>query len=200
MRTRTETLGVARVSGNAPALLTESRHELWNLNPMGDLEGCYFDLPTPVKLEHIQKAAVTTWNLWFEWKSASQHTPIYREGQFLGMGEDSQPTEEPRIRGPFTVPEYDRLDLARYYMTCRWKRRSPKLISLDEAIQYAEMGEAPDDEEMFSEFFKNLRGVGSDPNLEREARKHAKELPEQAKREEEYHKQLAWRLANLKGN
>lgn len=200
MRTRTKTQGVARVQGDAPAILPEARHELWTLNPKGDLEGCYFDLPTPVKLEHVQKAAVVTWNLWYEWKSASQTTPIYREGQFLGMGEDKEPTEEPRIRGPFTVPDYDRLDFARYYMICRWKRRTPLLISLDEAAEYAEMGDAPDDEEMFSEFFKNLRAVSLDSNLEREARRNAKDFPEIAKREEEFHERLAWRLAHLKGN
>lgn len=203
MKPRHESQGVARVGAGVPVILPEARHEIWTLNPEGDLEGCYFDLPTPAygvapPLNWVQKAALETWQLWNAWYTAPQTQPIYRGGQLLGFGQDKQPTSEPRIRGPFRIPDYDELDMARYYMTCRWRRCSPLIVSLDEAALYAET-EAPDDEEMFEVFFRNLHSLNADPNFEREARKHARELSAIAAREEELHQRLAWRLAHLGG-
>ena len=176
---------VSRMDGPGVAILSGNRHEVCHLNPQGDVEGAYFDLPMPVKVEHVRKAALETWNLWYEWQNASQTMPVYRGGHLLGFGQDKTPTTEPRVKGPFVVPEYDRLDMARYYILCRWKRRTPLIVTLDEAEELSQT-EMPEDADMYGEFFTNLSNLGADPNLERMARYNARDLPEIARTEREF--------------
>lgn len=180
---RSETTGlVPRLSEGGPVLLGESRHQVWHRDPEGDVEFAWFHLPTPVKVEHVQKAAVQCWNQWYEWYTAPQTQGIYRDGHLKGFGQDKVPTSKPRIRGPFIVPEYDELDMATYVIECRWKRRTPLIVSLEGAEELA-LTEYPDD---YSEFFSNLSALSADPSLEREARRNARDIPAIAKREEEF--------------
>lgn len=144
----------ARVSDGHVAILPDNRHELWHLNPRGDVDACFFDLLSPVKLEHVQAKARQTWDGWVAMKG--------REGQVA--------TTQPRIKGPFLIPSYDELDMRRYYMMCRWKRTSPLLLSIDDAAVYA-MTEGPDPEVMYDQFLANLHNltVADRNQIEREA-------------------------------
>lgn len=178
MRTRTEVVGKARVSGDLPAILPEARHELWSHDPRGDLDGAFFDLPTPVRLEHVQKAARQCWDKWVALK------------RFEGL----EPASEPRVVGPFRVPTHDQLDVARYYMLARFRRWRPRLITLDEAEEYFGL-EMPSPEEMYSNFFANLAALSEKPlaEMEKETRR-LEEYKRVAEREREFHEALARRL------
>lgn len=178
MKSRTEVQGRARVSEGLPAVLPEMRHEVWTQDPAGDLDGAFFDLPTPVSLAMVQKGALDCWRNWVEMK-AKEHC---------------QPVSEPQIRGPFRIPDYDQLDMARYYMVVRWRRTKPLLITLDEASEFDGLA-YPSPETMYRNYFANLGALSRLPlpQMEREA-KAQQEYVKRAEEQEAFGRELERRL------
>lgn len=176
--------GSPRFQGAGPIILPEARHEIWHQNPQGDMEGAFFDLPIPVKKEHVQKAALQCWRNW-----------VSMQG-----GEDKQASSEPRIIGPYYIPEYNALDMARYYMLCRWKRTRPLLVSVDVAELYATT-EAPDAEEMFRVFLANMGELSKTPlgQLEQATRRNESFIKD-APNERARRARRDYKLTHLKGS
>jgi hypothetical protein len=123
---KVEIFGKPRVLPGAPTILPENRHELWHLDDRGDWEVAYFDLPVgPNMGNHMVKAAKTTWSKWVDMQARSERG-------------SKVPTTEPRIVGPYVIPQVEDLDYRRYMMIARWKQTKPILADLDTASQIAE--------------------------------------------------------------
>lgn len=197
MKSVTQVQGIARVSDGIAAVLPERRHELWTMDPKGDLDGCLFDVLKGTSEDAIKKEARKAYDGWIGMKDKQEGmVPADYPVGWIGNVYHKQNVV---VFGPFRIPEYDQLDMERRYIVRRWKRLKAKVITLDEA-EALEGLEMPTTQAMYREFFGNMGALTREDigKVERQAREQQR-LAKVAEENEKWEREKLERFPWLKG-
>lgn len=176
MRRGTTFEGIARVSGDAPAILPERKYEVWHENPDGDWRLAYFDVPLGSRFQPTE----------FQERVLKEFESTVKKWAAMLQAEGEIPTSRPILNpNVYMCPEPNKQDYRRFYIAARVKRERPERMPLDSFAELAQVGHV-DVPAQFRDFFEQMggfkEGVADPQHLEQQARENAT-LPQRVEAE-----------------